>query len=227
MYEDDTDLNDFSGVARLFPLPNLVFFPLVDQGLHIFEPRYRQMTADALASDRRIAIALLKTDRDWVPDYDGRPPVEAVVCLGKIAASEELPDGRFNLKLRGIARARIVEELPDNGKPYRSARIELLHEIVPQDLAKLSELRRELRGVTLERFAPNSQAQMQLGQLFESDTPLGAVCDLLGYSLPMGLEIKQALLAEVRVEKRVEILTATLRMPKRPDRRFPPTFSSN
>ena len=39
-----TDLRDFSGLCRLFPLPNVVLFPHVILPLHIFEPRYRQMT---------------------------------------------------------------------------------------------------------------------------------------------------------------------------------------
>ena len=38
--------------APLFPLPNVVLFPNVFLPLHIFEPRYREMVADALAGDR-------------------------------------------------------------------------------------------------------------------------------------------------------------------------------
>src|SRR4051794_5768632 len=41
MNEDQAALSGFSGLARLFPLPNLVLFPHVVQGLHVFEPRYR------------------------------------------------------------------------------------------------------------------------------------------------------------------------------------------
>ncbi|MFM8272901.1 MAG: LON peptidase substrate-binding domain-containing protein, partial [Gemmata sp.] len=57
-------LRDFAGTVRLFPLPNLVVFPHVVQGLHVFEPRYRRMTADALAGDRLIGMALLTADAD-------------------------------------------------------------------------------------------------------------------------------------------------------------------
>src|ERR1700752_3118620 len=105
-YDDAGDLEHFSGTARLFPLPNLVLFPSLLQALHIFEPRYRQMTADALAGDRLIAMVLLRPG--WEADYDGRPPVHEVACLGRIAAEQRLPDGRFNLQLRGLSRARIV-----------------------------------------------------------------------------------------------------------------------
>ena len=50
----------------IFPLPNVVLFPSVFLPLHIFEPRYRQMLADALSGDRIIGMVLLKDGRDVV-----------------------------------------------------------------------------------------------------------------------------------------------------------------
>ena len=55
-----TDLTDFSNRCRLFPLPNLVLFPHAVLPLHIFEPRYRQMTEDALAGDQLVTIVQIK-----------------------------------------------------------------------------------------------------------------------------------------------------------------------
>ncbi len=49
---EDMDLKGFSGRVRLFPLPGVAVFPHVVAPLHIFEPRYRRMTADALDGDR-------------------------------------------------------------------------------------------------------------------------------------------------------------------------------
>src|SRR5262249_36873339 len=126
MNPDPTSLGDFSGTARLFPLPNLVLFPYVIQPLHIFEPRYRRLMADALADDRLMAMALLKPG--WEGDYHKRPAIHPVVCLGKIFKEERLADGRYNLLLHGLARARVLEELPAE-KPYRSARVELLADV--------------------------------------------------------------------------------------------------
>ncbi|MBV9497422.1 MAG: LON peptidase substrate-binding domain-containing protein, partial [Acidobacteria bacterium] len=57
----------------LFPLPNLVFFPNTRLPLHIFEPRYREMIADALDSDQRFGIVLLRPG--WQDDYYGAPAV--------------------------------------------------------------------------------------------------------------------------------------------------------
>src|SRR5437899_8015135 len=105
MASDLPELDDFKGTARLFPLPNLVLFPTMLQGLHIFEPRYRQMTADALADDHLLAPVLLQPG--WECHYQGNPAIHRVACLGKIIADQLLDDGRYNLQVRGLCRVRI------------------------------------------------------------------------------------------------------------------------
>src|ERR1700722_3857315 len=98
-------LANFNGKARLFPLPNLVFFPHVMQPLHIFEPRYREMTQDALARDRLIALVLPQSV--WEKEYTDKPALHDIACLVRIMAEQQLDDGRFNILLRGLARIRI------------------------------------------------------------------------------------------------------------------------
>jgi len=211
--------HDFSGIARLFPLPNLVLFPHVIQGLHIFEPRYRQMTADALAGDGLIAIVMLREGEDEA--------IASVACLGEIVWHEELPDGRYNLRLRGLSRARIIEEVPTD-QLYRSARVELIPDSAPSDLAMLSQLRRDLAAAVLPRFADDSPARRQLQELFDGDMPLGRVCDVLSYALPLPPAAKQTLLAEPQVELRAAAIAETLlASAARADRPFPPPFSTN
>src|SRR6516225_12385740 len=113
-----------SDLLPLFPLPNVVLFPNVFLPLHIFEPRYREMTADALASDRMIGMVLLRPG--WERDYEGRPPVYPIGCSGVVTHVERLPDGRFNIVLRGLERFRILEE--EHGRAYRRALVEPLTE---------------------------------------------------------------------------------------------------
>src|SRR5688572_31245564 len=116
MSDSFTPLAGFTGAVRLFPLPNLVFFPHVMQPLHIFEPRYRQMTADALEGDRLIALVL--TQPGWEKVYAGNPKIYTVATLGKIVADQRLDDGRYNILLRGLHRVHLSEELPQT-KLYR------------------------------------------------------------------------------------------------------------
>ena len=108
----------------IFPLPNVVLFPGVCLPLHIFEPRYRDMTRDTLASDRIIGMVLLRDG--WANDLEGNPPVYDVGCSGLITHSERLPDGRYNIVLRGIEKFRILDE--DHSLRYRQASIEALPE---------------------------------------------------------------------------------------------------
>jgi len=113
-----------SDLLPLFPLPNVVLFPNVFLPLHIFEPRYREMVADALAADRMIGMVLLRPG--WDRDYEGRPPIYPIGCSGVMTHVERLDDGRFNIVLRGLERFRVVEENHDLS--YRRAVVEPLHE---------------------------------------------------------------------------------------------------
>jgi Lon protease-like protein len=103
----------------VFSLPNVVFFPKTYLPLHIFEPRYRQMVADATMGSRCIAMALFK--EGWETDYYGNPAIYPTLCVGRIMSVQPLPDGRSNILLQGLERCDIQEEHFE--KPYREATI--------------------------------------------------------------------------------------------------------
>src|SRR5207248_127770 len=83
-----------------------------------------EMVADAAASDRMIGMVLLRPG--WERDYEGRPPIYPIGCSGVMTHVERLPDGRYNIVLRGLERFRILEE--DHERSYRRAVVEPLHE---------------------------------------------------------------------------------------------------
>src|ERR1700733_7505883 len=128
-----------SELLPLFPLPTVVLFPNVFLPLHIFEPRYREMVADAEAGDRMIGMVLLRPG--WERDYEGRPPVYPIGCSGVMTHVERLADGRYNLVLRGVERFRILSE--DDGRLYRRASIEPVAErpLAAEDRASLRRRR--------------------------------------------------------------------------------------
>jgi uncharacterized protein len=228
MSEEHSGLTGFSGVARLFPLPNLVLFPRVLQPLHIFEARYRQLTADALAGDRLIAMSLLRDN--WETDYDGNPAIHPVACLGKIVADQRLDDGRYHLMLRGMSRVRIVRELP-GPKLYRRAEVALLADVEIPKTARQQWRRRLLAAVT-RWFEDKGGVQKELHKVLTSKLPLGALADILSFALPLSLQVKQRQLEEVVVERRLECLLAYLptvepSATSGPERKFPPGFSLN
>jgi Lon protease-like protein len=230
MSDDQAALAGFGGVSRLFPLPNVVLFPHVVQTLHIFEPRYRQMTADAIDGDGLIALVGLK--QGWEDDFAETPEVEAVGCLGRITQHEKMADGRYNLRLRGVCRVRVVEELRTD-KLYRTARAELVPDVVPDDVPKLARLRKRLAEAVLTRFEDGGQAHRHLAELFQGEMPLGVLCDMLAYALPVPVELKQRMLEQPHVDNRAELLvraldaTTPLPPPAPTGRKFPPDFSPN
>ena len=120
-----------------------MLFPGVSRPLHIFEPRYRAMVADALKGDRIIGMTTLKPG--YEANYQGRPPVYDIGCAGVITEVEELPGGRFNIVLRGIVKFRVTGE--DDSRAYRLARVEAVPEVLDDsEKAALRKLRSASRS---------------------------------------------------------------------------------
>lgn len=130
----------------LFPLSDVVLLPEISVPLYIFEPRYRQMTRDATQGSGEIGMVTIRPDA--VSALAGDPPIFGVGCLGRIAQSQEHPDGTFHILLLGESRFRILAEHPRTGDQlYRRARVELLPERAPEseiEIETLGGLRQEL-----------------------------------------------------------------------------------
>jgi Lon protease-like protein len=136
---------DVPDVIPIFPLPKTVLLPGEVLPLHIFEPRYRALVRDAVATHKVIGIVGV------VPGFEnelpGSPPVREMGCVGYIASHEELPDGRFLLWLLGLERFRILEEL-DVETEYRQVRVRYEPAVEsPKRLAEIRQLREELRNL--------------------------------------------------------------------------------
>jgi len=188
----------------LFPLPNVVLFPSVFLPLHIFEPRYRRMVADALASDRMIGMVLLRPG--WQSDYEGRPPVFPIGCTGVMTHVEPLTDGRYNIVLRGVERLRIVDEHDD--LPYRRASVERLTErtMTASDRAALSAQRSKLEAMLAPAVA-RAGADHMPGSMSDED-----LVNALAQYLDLEPLEKQALLERDCLRSRAESLVDLLEM---------------
>jgi Lon protease-like protein len=228
--ELDFDSQTFSGVARLFPLPNVVLYPHVMQPLHIFEERYREMLEDALAGDQLIAMAVLEPG--WEDDYESRPPVAQYACLGKVVAHHRLEDGRYNVLLLGVQRVRIVKELAPL-RSFRQARVELVEDCYDFDTrAERQQLQDRLLAAFRQHLPCACQLPEQLEDMLSSQLSLGLLTDLAAYALPLEADVKQRLLTECRVRERAETLLAEVKklaaaVTTHPALGFPPSFSEN
>ncbi len=123
-YRDTVPSDDVTSLP-LFPLANVVLFPHSRVPLHVFEPRYVQMTQAAMESERCIGMVTVRPEA--LEDMGGDPPVFPVGCSGVIEQIAPRPGGRYDLVLHGTHRFRIVREVPKEAERiYRLAEVEAL-----------------------------------------------------------------------------------------------------
>lgn len=174
------DVDAFSGHVPLFPLPGTVLLPGALLPLHLFEPRYRAMVVHALKGERLIAMALLRPG--YEADYEGNPAIEEHVCIGRILLEEPLEDGRWNILLVGLRRARVLEE--DRSRPFRVARVEVLEDAqLDDEVPEAQALRALLEQVPRELVRDESRRELVVHLLGRSEAPgdpvgLGTLLDL-------------------------------------------------
>jgi len=218
----------FSGQARVFPLPNLVMFPHVMQPLHIFEPRYRAMLEEAVDDDRLIAMGLLAPG--WEQQSEGRPTLRNTACLCRVATYQQTEQNTYNVLVLGVRRLRLVKELPPK-KLFRVVESEILEDQVPAEIGEeeVGDLQQHLLGSFKKSLPKMPDSFDQIDQLLGNQITLGMLCDIVAYTLNLDLESKVRLLAEVDVMRRAELLLGAIE--GRPAgaglRTFPPRFSVN
>lgn len=231
-FSDNSLPPHFSGIVRLFPLPNLVLFPGVVQALHIFEPRYRKMTEDALAADNLISVCLYKGEaqEEWLLD-EASPAVHQTICIGKVVANKELEDGRFNLIIAGVKRAKILRELAID-QPYRMAEVQLIEDVVATDTNEVYEMRKELLEACkssglLDKLTANKEFKKIIG----NDLSLGLLVDLVAFVANIDCLQRQRILeiddVNIRCKQLVEFLFQSDGFREPQDDSFPPNFSDN
>lgn len=188
----DTTGLDLGALTSLpiFPLPNCVLLPGGLMPLHVFEPRYRDLTRDCLAGTQLMAVARLKPGYEAA--YYGRPPVYERCGVGRIICSEELADGRFALLLRGVARIEIARELPAD-RPYRIVEAKVLPDASCDD-AGARDHHQRLIALCDRLAAVIDQGGPQLRDLVRSFEAPGACADAIAAALIMDADERQQLL---------------------------------
>jgi uncharacterized protein len=190
-------------VIPIFPLEDATLFPHAARPLHIFEPRYRAMIADALKGDRIVGMVTLKPG--YEASYDGRPAIYAIGCAGVLSDVEELPDGRFNIVLRGIVKFRVNSE--DQSRAYRLASITAMPETLDdRDKDALHKERARLEELVT---TPGSSSSVP------ADISDEEVVDVLAQYVPIEPIERQALLEMdgvlLRARALIDLLSAARR----------------
>jgi len=169
----------------IFPLPNCVLLPGGLLPLHVFEQRYREMTRDCLAGHQLMGVARLR--HGFESSYYGKPPVYEKCGIGRIICSEELPDGRFAILLRGVGRAEIARELPSD-RNYRVVEARPLDD-ASYDPIDAHDHHRRLISLCDRLAEVIEQGGGQLRDLVRSFESPGACADAVAAALVMDAEL--------------------------------------
>lgn len=187
---------------KVFPLPSAVLLPGGIMPLHIFEPRYRAMVKDAMGSDAVFAMAQVASGQEH--QLSGQPALEPMLCAGVVTVHEALEDGRSNLVLTGVCRARIVSEWPQT-RAWREVEAEVL-----PDAAYEGQEEAALRSALFELMA---RVPAEVGQRIAQVTTGargGGLADIVVGSLVADPERRFDVLRELDVPARLSLVTSEL-----------------
>jgi Lon protease-like protein len=220
--EDEGGLSGCLQHVPLFPLPGVVLLPGAVLPLHVFERRYRQMARHAIDRDydgRRL-VGLCRVKGGFDP-MDDTPPLFDVACVAAIVDQQALPDGRYNLLVKGLDRVRVGNEAAlgneaEDGEPIMYRRADL-HVIRCEKAFEidLGEAREKMKALCRRPPILGTPVASQLEKLFASNVPTSRLADVLAFDLLEDVDDKQSLLEETNVRRRVERLATLL------DEQFP------
>lgn len=200
--------SDLPGVIPVFPLAGALLLPRGQMPLNIFEPRYLEMIDDALREGHRI-IGMIQPDIAHSDDRE-RPALFKVGAAGRITQLAESGDGRYLVELTGIARFRVVEELPVS-TPYRQCHVDFTP-FVDDFIARKGEdeVDRESLLQTLAAYLEANNLKADWSDIEQA--PNEALVNALAMMSPFGPAEKQALLEAPDLRTRADILVAVTEM---------------
>jgi hypothetical protein len=193
---------DVAQLQRLiiFPLPRVVLLPGMPLPLHIFEPRYRKMTRDAIEQGRYIAMATLHPDGEL--DSAQRPAVRPMLGVGAVSEWEELADGRYHILLEGVGRARVLSEHRTN-EPYREVCAEAVPDVDGDPRLTRSALD-AVRGLMLSLRVRNPKLAEILREELEQHPDAARFSNRLGAMMHGDVESQYEQLCMTSVSRRMD-----------------------
>jgi Lon protease-like protein len=190
-------------------LPNTAFFPQALMPLHIFEPRYREMLREVLATNRLFAVAGL--DPLKVNDPASFEPPHRVATVGIVRACQENENGTSNLLLQGLCRVEITTILQDD--PFRRIQVRALTSEPGGSASENEDLRRELaRLLNLKtKLGASGSATAEMTAFLKTVDDPEAFVDIAAFNLCEDTVFKQKLLETLNVHRRLELFGTQLR----------------
>lgn len=188
-------------------LPNVAFFPQALMPLHIFEPRYREMLRDVLATNRLFAVAGI--DQAPVDQLSAFEPPYRVATVGIVRACQENDDGTSNLLLQGLCRVKIDSIVRD--EPYRRIQVRPLFSEPGGSDDENQTLRRELSRLLALKLKLGAPGSSEMTAFLKTVEDPEAFVDIAAFSLCEDPRLKQRLLDTLDVHRRLQLFSSHVR----------------
>lgn len=188
-------------------LPNVAFFPQALMPLHIFEPRYRQMLKDVLATNRLFAVAGMNEKLVGQPNQF--EPPHRIASVGIIRACQENADGTSNLLLQGLCRVELLEIVAD--EPYRRVRTRALTSDPISTAPEAVRLKRELARLLALKQKLGGAMSVEMARFVQKIDDPETFVDLAAFSLCEDPPLKQKLLETLDLRARFHLFNRRLR----------------
>lgn len=198
----------------IFPLPNAVLLPGMVLPLSVFEPRYIDLVDHVLRRGCQVGVPLLRPG--YEEDYKGRPEIEPVFGVGRVLSHHVLPDGRRFVRLQGLGRVRLIEELAPRAS-FREVACEVLREDKPMALDLIELLAAQVERIASSLGDEDAEAVRALLKIPDTRLMIYAVAAFVPNVDPDGptdlcngrcprLELQQRCLAAETTDERVRLL---------------------
>ena len=196
-------LEEIAQRLPIFPLPRTVLLPGSTCPLHVFEPRYRQLVAHCLESDRVFGIATLNEEGPSAIGPSAIPDLHAVVGIGELVAHQPFPDGRSNIAIRYSGRVRLQRELATDTL-FRVVQGELLTD----DTEGVDHALRALKVLVLQLGGMSTEASEEARRLVQLDGM--ELADALARRVLTNVHGQLAYVAADRLTDRVDLVQEAL-----------------
>ncbi|WP_219419050.1 LON peptidase substrate-binding domain-containing protein [Pseudonocardia nigra] len=192
----------------LFPL-GTVLLPGASLPLHVFEPRYRQLTVDLVTGavpDKEFGVVAVR--EGWTPDDDGMAGLHGIGCTAELRDVRRLPDGRFDIVTRGARRFRLLD-LDAESMPYLIASVEFLPDA---DTPPADDLIRMLAGAARDAHRRYCATAWKTGDWSEPEPDIdpSALPHVLAADCLLPIADRQRLLEQTCPVERLRLVRALL-----------------
>ena len=202
--DEDTNSPAELDSLPIFPLPTAVLFPGIVIPLHIDEPCYVKLIADALAADGVVAIAMIK------PGEDGDEPALCEIAgAGQIIEAHKLDGGDYNVLIQGLDRVRLIEELPSNGD-YRRFKAEIIPKPDDDETDAARDELVRLESCVTNLMASVAESDANLVEVMRATPDLVQLADFLSATVVQDIDMQQEILGTIDLKTRLSMLIDVL-----------------